>query len=390
MSEGAIAAVRDNGDAMASLAGNGLPPTLTDTAVPQGTRLGRDLAFAAVLALLAGTVIAGAVAFYPHASDVSRERAEEAILPVNQVIAESAAALEHAEKLDDLAETGAIARTAIADVELADTEGISDSHVRSAAEELMQAQLAWLSALKPLTRLEEPTVREWRSRRRKIRAAVRQIARAQPAAAELDLTSEMNVWGPVLSWSLANADAVVAKASRRLRTWRSRVQAVREERRVALAAVADYESSVQRYLATYDGLGTDLDDWIRKADTEGATFSEAQRFLGSASTAREHVRDGIAALDAPAGVTAAHARLLSFMDRATAAVESARAGVFQYKRNSKGKYSSLSEAPGWQRFRSESKAAVSESAAARSRWHAAIAAEVEQIKSRKPPKRPDV
>ena len=351
-----------------------------------------ELAFSAVLALLVGAVVAGGVVLYPHTSDLSRERAEEAIRPGRQAVADSAVALEHAEKLDDLAEAGAAAGTAISAVELLDPRRISDSQFRTAAEQLLQAQLALLSALEPLADLDESTVGKWRSHRRGIRAAVRQVARAQPAVAELDLARENTVWGPVLTWSLANADAVVAKASRRLRQWRSRVQRVRRERRAALAAVAGYESGVRGYLATYDGLGTELDDWIRKVDTEGATFSDAHKFLGSASTARQRVRDGIAALDAPAAVASTHASLLAFIDRALAAVDSARAGVSEVERDSKGKrrYSDYMDAPGWQRFRSESNAADSKSAAARSTWQEAVAHEVEQIESIKPPKRPDV
>ena len=231
---------------------------------------------------------------------------------------------------------------------------------------------------------------EWQSHRRRIRAAVRQIERAHPAVAELNLTSELNVWGPVLTWSLANADAVVAKAARRLGIWRARVQKIRQGRQEALAAIASYDSSVRGYLATYDGLRTDLDDWIRKVDTEGTTFAKAYRFLGSASAATQSVRNGIAALDAPGDVAAAHTRLLASMDGAIAAVDSARAGISERKRGSKDKYSYYTEAPAWQRFRTESDAAVRESAATRSRWLAAVAAEVKKIKSVKLPKRPDV
>ena len=373
MSDAEIGALGDNVGAMASHVGNGLPPIRTDPASPQAARFLKDVAFAAVLALLAAAVIAGGVAVYPHASDASRERAEEAILPGNQVVAESAAALEHAEKLDDLAKVGTRTHRAIADVELLDTQDIGDSRVRSAAKQLLRAQLALLSALEPLADLEESTVGEWRSERRGIRAAVRQIDSAHPAIAELHLTSELNVWGPLLSWALANADAVVAKAARRLRMWRSRVQEIRQGRREALAALTSYDGSVRGYLATYDGFRTDLDEWMRKVDTEGTTFTRASKFLGSASTAVQSVRHGIAALKEPADVASAHTSLLAFMDRAIATVNSARAGLSKHER-----------------VRMESDAAVPKSAAAQARWQAAVAAEVKKIKSVKLPKRPDV
>jgi hypothetical protein len=364
MSEAGTEALRDNVGAMASHVGNGLPPIRTNTDAPQGARLLRDVAFAALLALLAAAVVAGGVAVYPHTSDASRERAEEAILPSNQVVAGSAAALEHAEKLDDLAEAGEAARVAIADVELLDTAGIGDSRFRSAAKKLLQAQLALLSALEPLADLDESTVGEWERHRRGIRAAVRRIDRAHPAVAELALTRELNVWGPVLSWSLANADAVVAKASRRLGIWRSRAQQVRLERRRALAAVMSYESSVGGYLATYDGLRRDLDYWIRRVDSEGTRGAKPHKFFGRAAAASQGVRDGLATLDPPAGVAAAHTGLLASMDRAIAA--------------------------GWQRLRSESDVVARESASARSKWQAAVAREVKRITSVKAPKRPDV
>ena len=387
MSEAGIDAVGDNGGAMASLAGNGLP---RNTAAPQGNRLLRDVAFAAVLALLAAAVVAGGVAVYPHASDASRARAEAAILPGNQFVTDGAAGLEHAEKLDDLAKTGAAARAAIADVELLDAQGIGDSQFRRAAKELLQAQLALLAALEPLADLDESSVGEWRSHRRGIRAAVRRIDRAYPAIAELGLTRDMTVWGPVLTWALANADTVVAKAARRLHTWRTRVQEIRQGRREALVAMTSYDSSVRGYLATYEGLRTDLDAWIQTVDTEGTTFARAYEFLGRATAASESVRNGIAALDAPAKVASAHPRLLASMDRAIAAVDSARAGISARERDSKREYSYYSDAPGWERLRSESEAAGRESAAARSRWQAAVAREVKQIRSVKPPKRPDV
>jgi hypothetical protein len=344
---------------MASHVGNGLPPIRTNTDASQGARLLRDLAFAAVLALLAAAVVAGGIAFYPDPSDASRQHAQEAVLPGNQVVAESAAALEHAEKLDDLAEAGARARVAVADLELLDTRGIGDSQLRNAAKQLLRAQLALLSALEPLADLDESSVGEWRSHRRRIRAAVRQIERAHPAIAELDLTSDLNVWGPVLTWSLANADAVVATAARRLRTWRARVQEVRRGRREALAAITSYDSTVRGYLATYDGFRADLDDWIRRFDTNRSRFTNGSKFLRSRSTALHSVRNDMAVLEAPAGVASAHTNLLAFMDRAIASVSSARP-----------------------RLR--------ESTATRSRWQAAVAAEVRRIRSVNLPKRPDV
>jgi hypothetical protein len=370
MSDAEIEALGENVGAMASLAGNGLPPIRTDPAPPQTPRLLRDAAFAAVLALLAAAVIAGGVAVYPHTSDANRERAGQVLLPGNQVVAESAAALEHAEKLDDLAEAGAAARAAMADVELLDTRGISDPHVRRAAGELLHGQLALLSALEPLTDLDEATVGRWRTHRRRIRAAVRRIEHARPAVAELHLTSRLNVWGPVLSWSLANADAVVATAARRLRVWRARVHEIRQRRGEALAAMTSYDSSVRGYLATDDGLRTDLDDWIRRIDTEGTTFARARRFLRGASAARRSVRDGIAALDVPPTLAAAHTRLLASIDRRVRAVRS--------------------DPPGWDRLRNELDVAARKSAAARLRWQEAIAAEVKRIEAIKRPKRPDV
>jgi hypothetical protein len=322
---------------MASLAGNGLPRT---TAGSHGSRLRGDLAFTAVLALLACAVIAGGVALYPQTSDASRQRAEEAILPGNHFVAESAAALEHAEKLDDLADAGAAAHAAITDVELVDARDISNPEFRRAAKKLLHAQLALLSALEPLVDLDESTVGKWRRHSREIRAAVRQIASAQPAVARLELTSEINVWGPVLSWSLANADAVVAKASRRLGAWRSEVQTIRQERRAALAAVTSYDSSVRSYLAAYDGLGRDL---------EGVKVRQAKKLLRRASAARQSVRDDIAALTPPAAVASAHTALVNSLDHT-----------------------------------------ISESVRARSRWQDAVSAEVNRIKAIKTPKRPDV
>src|SRR5687768_11432378 len=162
MSYAEVEAVGDNVGAMASHVGNGLPPIRTSTDAPQRARLIRAAALAAVLASLAAAVVAGGAAVYPHASDASRERAEEAVLPGNAAVAGSAAALEHAEKLDDLAEAGAAARTAIADVELLDTAGIGDSRFRRAAKRLLRAQRAWLAALEPLADLGESTVAEWR------------------------------------------------------------------------------------------------------------------------------------------------------------------------------------------------------------------------------------
>jgi hypothetical protein len=365
MSDAEIDAVGDNVGAMASHVGKGLPPIRTSTDAPERARLLRVVALAAVLASLVAAVVAGAAAVYPHASDASRERAEEAILPGNAALAGIAAALEHAKKLDDLAEAGAAARAATVDVELLDTAGISDSRFRTPAKKLLRAQLALLSALEPLADLDESTVGDWRRHRHEIRAAVRRIDRAQPAVAELALTPELNVWGPVLIWSLANADAVVAQASRRLGMWRSRVQQLRRARRQALAAATIYEGSVGRHLATYDGWRRNLDDWIRTVDTEGITRVEARKFLGQASAAGQNIRDRIASLNPPARVASAHTRLLASIDRAV-------------------------EVPRWQRLRGPSEAVVREAAAARSNWQAAVAREVKRITSVTAPKRPDV
>ena len=366
---------------MASLAGNGLPPTRTGTAASERGRLLRDAAFAAVLALLAAVVVAGGVAVYPHERDASRERAREAILPGNRVVADSAYALEHADKLDDLAKAGAVARAATGDLELLDTRGISDARLRSAAEDLLRAQLALLAELERLVDLNESTVGRWENHRRALRAAVRRIDRARPAIVKHGLARELNVWGPLLSWSLANADAVVAEASHRLDIWQSRVRQIRRARGQALAAVASYEASVRGYLATYDRLGVDLDGWIGKVETEGATLAKTYRFLASASAVGQSVRDGIASLDAPPGVSSAHTNLLATIDRSLAVIESASAGIPEGQRDSKRT---------WQPLGTESDAVVRESAAARSKWQAAVAREVKRIRSIRTPRRPDV
>jgi hypothetical protein len=370
---------------------NGLPPLRTGgDAPPGGPR--RRIALAAVLALLVGVAAGGGVALYLASTDDSHERAEAAVLAGSQAVEESAEALRQAAKLDEVAEAGETASVAVGDTEraLAETDSISDPGYRDPVDRVLKAELTLLTSLASLEDLREGTVDEWQSMRRSIRAAVLEVADVQAAVDSLDFSSEPVLPGPAVSTALDSANRVVSTADRKLRKWRSKAQEIRSDKRGELAVMNGYADSMRTYLTTYNGLRTDLDEWIQRVDTEGATFNEAYEFLGNAYSERQRVRSGIGALDAPAPVASAHVALLDVMDRAMAAVDSATTGISEYEWDFEGEYSYYTETPGWQTFSSESDAIAGDSGSARSSWDAAVAGEIVRIESRKLPKKPEV
>jgi hypothetical protein len=183
---------------------------------------------------------------------------------------------------------------------------------------------------------------------------------------------------------------VITRGEHRLRRWRHRVAQIRRDRSGDLAVVSSYAASLETYLEQYAALRSALDTWIAKVDVDGVTFDEAYDFLASASASRSSIRQGIAALDAPAAVASAHNDLMSVMDQAISAVDSAYDGVLDYEFDYAFTYRNYKETPGWQAFKSQSEQVAARYSSASAALHNLVGAEKDKVERRELPPRPEL
>ena len=183
-------------------------------------------------------------------------------------------------------------------------------------------------------------------------------------------------------------DVVVRRADRRLTTWRRKLERARRQRAFDLRVLTRYAGQVRAELSTYSGLRTDMQRWIDKVNSDGATFDEAYSFLGDAYTGREAVRAALAGLSPPPAVSSAHDQLVAVVAESVDAIDSATSGIADYQFSTN--HASYDQTEGWRAFQDASDRISREYGTAIASWEAKVSQRERQIKQRSMPTQPAV
>jgi hypothetical protein len=240
-----------------------------------------------------------------------------------------------------------------------------------------------LSALAELSKLDAEHTGGWAATRAKLAQTFGQVA----AAAGLTGGANVRV---ALDGALGSADTVVAKAAAAISDWKAKTEAAVKDRQSDTEKLQSYASFFRSQATTYGQLRQDLSTFINRVEDPNVTvtYSEGYAFLSQAAQERRDIRDMMVGMDVPAGVRSAHQEMVSAVDRAISAVQSAYDGVLQADCYYNCPY--YRDTPGWQRFQSESDAISKQYATAMTAWESATAAEKIAISNRPLPAKPQV
>lgn len=347
---------------------------------------------AALAAVGVGLAGGGGVVAYVKLADDSKEVAAGALSAADDTLSDLAGQLNSAERMAEIRAAGQDAAQAVPGLEheLARVEAIDDEEVRGPVREAVGAELSILQSLAGVADDQTPDTESFEAVDNAVRAATLTLEQTAPRIRSLELEGFDRLPTTLIAAATENAGEVIETGARKLARWRRQVARIKREKKGELAVMESYASSMRSYLATYDGLRSDLDGWIQKVDSEGATFAEAYDFLSNASSERAAVRDSIAALGPPAALASAHNSFLTVLNSAVAAVDSAYSGIAEYEFDFDYEYFDYKDTPGWRTFRSESDRISGEYGAARSTLEALIAEEQRKLERRQLPPRPEV
>lgn len=277
---------------------------------------------------------------------------------------------------------------------LGDTAAPEQSAVNAAAKalpagdgkEVLTGYGAALGALADLSKINADNTSSWGATRAELARTFGQVA------ASAGSTGGSNV-RVVLDGALNSADKVASAAAASIADWKAKTAAAIKDRDADAESLESYASFFRTQVKTYEQSRVDLGRFTDRVEdpTAEVSYFEGYQFLSQAAEDRRFVRDAMVGMDVPAGVRGAHESLVSEIDRAIAAVQSAYDGLEQsedcYYYDDCPYYR---DTPGWQRFQSESEAISKAYSSAMSKWEGAVAAEKAAITSRVLPAKPAV
>lgn len=253
-------------------------------------------------------------------------------------------------------------------------------------KQVLTGYAAALGALADLSRITAESTAGWAGTRAELAGTFGQVA----AAAGSTGGASVRV---VLDGALDSADKVVAAAAAAIADWKAKTDAAVKDREADAENLESYASFFRSQAKTYEQLRQDLSGFTARVEDPNADVSyfEAYEFLSQAAQDRRNVRDMMVGMDVPSGVRGAHQEMVSAIDRAISAVQSAYDGLEQsqdcYYYDECPYYR---DTPGWTRFQSESDAISKQYTKAVSGWEAAAAAEKGAVTNRALPAKPQV
>ena len=255
-----------------------------------------------------------------------------------------------------------------------------------AGKQVLTGYAGALGALADLSKINAESAGGWTGTRAKLAQTFGQVAAAAGS------TGGANV-RVVLGSALDGADKVIGAAAAAIADWKAKTDAAIKDRQTATESLEEYASFFRSQAKTYEQLRQDLSGFIARVEDPNAdvSYGEAYEFLSQAAIDRRNVRDTMVAMDVPAGVRGAHQDMVSAIDRAISAVQSADDGLEQSQDCSyTDECPYYRDTPGWARFQSESDAISKQYTRAMTDWEAAAAAEKAAINNRALPAKPQV
>lgn len=249
-------------------------------------------------------------------------------------------------------------------------------------KQVLSGYASALNALGGLARISGESASGWTSTRAELAQTFGQVA----AAAGSTGGSSVRV---ALDGSLDAADKVVAAAAAAIADWKAKTEAAIKARIADGEALRSYASFFRTQTKTYEQLRQDLSAFTKRVEEVGVSYEEGFFFMSQAEQDRRDVRDVLISTDVPQGMDEAHQGVVSAIDRAIGAVQSAYDGLSQSQDCFEG-CPYYQDTPGWQRFLSESDGISMAYTAAIKRWEPEVAATSAQITNRSLPAKPNV
>jgi hypothetical protein len=351
------------------------------------------IALAGTAVLVGGSAGAGALVLAKE-EDRSPATAAALVADGGRNIDETAAELEQVESLADLKRAAKAAGRRAGDVRELATRAeralAAKPILAEPVQRVLAAEAAALASVAQAASLTPEGIERWRSIAADIRRGAAEVTMEHGSLRIPPPATRPRDAGQSLLMATKAAGRYMRRAQGRLADWRRRHNKAKRKRRHELAVLDAYESTMTGYLETYDGLRSDMSDWITKVDSGGVTFDEGYEFLADASGERARVRRGIDALDAPAALAEHHNTLLAVVAASVDAVDAAYDGTIDYEFDWAGEYDSYRDAPGWRTFTEQSESVAGRYAAALAGWKAAFTKERKKTTDRALPKAPNV
>lgn len=206
---------------------------------------------------------------------------------------------------------------------------IGDAQLRAQTVALLDAQLAYLTGLAGLQRLDQrdllaPENPGWSRTKARVLQAAQTITEAQRAVAPRDLPGKTTLDTAGLESSTGAVDKVVRSAAFQLRGWRTELRAYRRrvaEARARAARIAVYRGKVQAALSAYAEGRRSVDTFVEGADdldfTEFDDYDGARTAVQGFENDRQRTIADLEQLatEAPEGAETTHAGLVEPVTR---------------------------------------------------------------------------
>ena len=189
---------------------------------------------------------------------------------------------------------------------------------------MLTGYAAALGALADLSKINAESAGGWTGTRAKLAQTFGQVAAAAGS------TGGANV-RVVLGSALDGADKVIGAAAAAIADWKAKTDAAIKDRQTDTESLEECASFFRSQAKTFEQLRQDLSGFTARVEDPNAdvSYGEAYEFLSQAAIDRRNVRDTMVAMDVPAGVRGAHQDIVSAIDRAISAVQSAYDGLEQ-------------------------------------------------------------
>ena len=270
--------------------------------------------------------------------------------------------------------------------EVASAANLEGAAVKAAADSLpadsrdgkrLEVFSAVYPAIGALAVLDADHLDEWASLRAPLTAA---LAAADPDV--LDPSAGRT--------AVASIERIVERGKAELADWRLSYDTAMKSRAQDLRALQSYRADMDSQLGTYSSLRSELSRWVDTVESPSSyvTYDDAYRVLAQASSDRWAVREKMASLTIPPEAMATHRGLMSVLDDAISAVDSAYEGASDADLCIASCY--YRDTPGWQQFSAESARITGAFDRAVTSWEAGASSAERAIARRVLPKQPIV
>jgi Protein kinase domain len=373
------------------------PAAAAKKARPRAGRRRTRRVLGAVIGVIAFAAIAAAGVYVAlqarPAPDTSDDVTRAALTATHGGVTDTAAQADSAGKLDEIRALGVAAqdRLGIVNRKLDALADVKDPKYRIPARAALTAESKYLTALGGLRAMGDRDLRDWRDIRPRVEAAQVALQRTRGRVIALGLGAPATLLPevPTLRDGTISLDRVIRRAGTKLRRWQIRLKKAKIANAGELASLNGYAGTMRGYLERYSGLRAEMQNLSNEINA-GTTYDRAYQGLGDARTAREGILESIKSLSPPPASAAPQSSVASVIGESVQALDDAIAGVATYQSDFEGEYFDYQDTPGWQNYLTASDRISGEFSTTRGAWESSIQGQIDAVKARDLPAKPDV